>query len=292
MELEKKFKLTLEDIRYLVEQDKISVAFFSTSTKFIFGFQKRRFHGCGICKYEGLFGLYRDDALKLFQSGKVSVGKGVLLEPEKADILSTDYPFKTQLPNGLIHSWNPASFKGSTVKIVDVIKYPFESKSIASVFNDAIKHLKTGALENAEKSVTTFTGYDDYQLSHNSTTYKLEDTCVPTFELYRAGFINESPIARSVGQEEYPVGKRTNELHELLFKILQQTDKKLSAKQCEKILVSESELHIDERLYDTGGILRAVSDSELAWESSRGNYQTIQLSSLGTTLSKLRKRFK
>jgi hypothetical protein len=291
-ELESKFSLTIEALRRLIEQDKVSVAVFSTSTKFIYGFQKSRFHGSGICSYEGLVGLYRHDALQLLQSGKARISRGALLEPEKAKILSTDYPFQTKLPNTFVHTWNAASFKGAKVKSVDVKKYPFESKGIASVFNDAIKGSKLLDLEIDERSASTLSRFDNYQLTSDSDIYVLPDICVTADELYRAGVIDEPPTPESMTKEDYKVGKRSNELHELLFKILQHTDEKLSAKQCEKILASEAKLADSEREFDTAAILRDVSESELAWVSSRGNYQTFQLSSLGTTLSKLKKRFK
>lgn len=289
-ELESKFNLTIEALRRLVEQDKVSVAIFSTSSKYVYGFQKNHFHGSGVCNYEGLIGLYRHDALQLLQSGKARVSRGVLLEPEKAKILSTDYPFKTQVPNSFLHSWNAASFKGAKVKSVDVKKYPFESKSIASIIKDARVAAKSPDLEISER--LTSTSYDNYQLTSDSDIYKLPDICVTADELYRAGVIDEPPTLKAMTKEDYDVGKRSNELHELLFKILQHTNKKLPAKQCEKILVSEAQLADSEREFDTAAILRDVSESELAWVSSRGNYQTFQLSSLGTTLSKLRKRFK
>lgn len=289
-ELESNFNLTIEAVRRLVEQNKLSIAVFSTSSRFVYGFQKSRFHGSGVCNYEGLVGLYRHDALKLLQSGKARISRGVLLEPEQARILSTNYPFQTKLPNSFVYSWNAASFKGAKVKSVDVKKYPLETKSIASVIKDAIVASKSPDLEISERP--TSTSFDNYQLTSDSNIYKLPDICVTADELYRAGVIDEPLTPEPTNKEDYNVGKRSNELHELLFNILQHTDKKLSAKQCEKILASEAKLPDSEREFDTAAILRDVSESELAWVSSRGNYQTFQLSSLGTTLSKLRKRFK
>ena len=289
-ELKSKFSLTIEALRRLVEQNKLSVSVFSNSSKFVYGFQKSRFHGSGVCNYEGLVGLYRHDAIQLLQSGKARISRGILLEPEKARFLSTDYPFQTKLPNSFVYSWNAASFKGAKIKSVDVKKYPFETKSIASVIKDAIDASKSPDLEIGERP--TSTSFDSYQLTSDSDIYKLPDICVTADELYRAGVIDKPPTPEPTTKEDYNVGKRSNELHELLFKILQHTDKKLSAKQCEKILASEAKLADSEREFDTAAILRDVSESELAWVSSRGNYQTFQLSSLGTTLSKLRKRFK
>lgn len=60
--------------------------------------------------------------------------------------------------------------------------------------------------------------------------------------LYRAGIIDEPPISEHTTRVDYIVGKRSNELYELLFKILQHTGRKLFAKQCEKILASEAKL--------------------------------------------------
>lgn len=82
---------------------------------------------------------------------------------------------------------------------------------------------------------------------------------------------------------------RTTQFHELLAELLK-AHPKLSKKHCEKILRQERELLKEEREFDRKGIIVDISDTELVWESSYGNRQTIKLSSLGTILSKVRKK--
>tara|TARA_Y100001938_G_C7864097_1_gene317056 strand:- start:75 stop:590 length:516 start_codon:yes stop_codon:yes gene_type:complete len=129
-------------------------------------------------------------------------------------------------------------------------------------------------------------------IKSNSIPIKLEDAVVRRDHLLHANLLSE-PKVTITDDTDYSIlstgNHRSSQFHELLAELIR-IHPKLSKKQCEKILRQEVELSKDERTYDRKGVILDISDTELLWESSYGNQQTIKLNSLGTILSKVRKK--
>ena len=129
-------------------------------------------------------------------------------------------------------------------------------------------------------------------IKSNSIPIKLDDAVVRRDHLLHANLLSE-PKVTITDDTDYSnlstENHRSNQFHELLAELIR-IHPKLSKKQCEKILRQEVELSKDERSYDRKGVILDISDTELLWESSYGNQQTIKLNSLGTILSKVRKK--
>ncbi len=116
----------------------------------------------------------------------------------------------------------------------------------------------------------------------------------------RLGIIKEQPASLSHKQEQIeskPIEipppetpkKRSNQLTELFEKILL-TNPKTSAKEARRILEDEVSIDLDERTFDTDGILMDVSHSEIAWKSRYGNSSVTKLSTFDGAVSRVRKR--
>ena len=82
---------------------------------------------------------------------------------------------------------------------------------------------------------------------------------------------------------------RSNQLTELLERIVS-ANPTISAKQAWRVIETEVELETDERLYDIDGILKDVTNSEIAWQSRYGNSSITKLSTFDAAVSRVRKR--
>ncbi|WP_157610989.1 hypothetical protein [Arsukibacterium perlucidum] len=99
-------------IRYFIEQDKLTPAFFVPSKWYVIGgYIKGMFNGFAIAKYQGLVSFPKSQNNELLAKGKVWSNSVSLLWREKIIIDSSDYPFNIPCPNSYIEAWQKRSLE-------------------------------------------------------------------------------------------------------------------------------------------------------------------------------------
>lgn len=229
--------------------------------------------------YEGIISLTSDDSIRLIHDKSIQLTSVKLASRANATVHAIDFPFKQKLPNSFMNSWRPRNLRDLPVSDIEAIvmarEVTDELKLLSSILD---AHCISQNIPKVIKS--------------NPVSIKLEDAVVRRDHLLHANLLSEPKVTISddIGRSNLSTGNhRSNQFHELLTELIR-IHPKLSKKQCEKILRQEVELSKDERSYDRKGIILDISDTELLWESSYGNQQTIKLNSLGTILSKVRKK--
>ena len=188
-------------------------------------------------------------------------------------------PFQQKLPNPYMNSWRPRKLRDMPVSDIEAIVMAREVTDERKLLGGILKS------HNIPQDIPQV-------IKSNPISIKLEDAVVRRDHLLHADLLSEPKvtITDDTDYSNLSTGNlRSNQFHELLAELIR-IHPKLSKKQCEKFLRQEVELSKDERNYDRKGVILDISDTELLWESSYGNQQTIKLNSLGTILSKVRKK--
>ncbi|GFD68971.1 hypothetical protein [Alteromonas sp. KUL106] len=232
-----------------------------------------------VLAYEGIISLTSDDSIRLIHEKSLQLTSVKLANRANATVHAIDYPFQLKLPNPYMNSWRPRKLRDMPVSDIEAIVMAKEVIDERKLLSSILKS------HNIPQDIPQV-------IKSNSISIKLEDAVVRRDHLLHANLLSEPKVTISddIGRSNLSTGNhRSNQFHELLTELIR-IHPKLSKKQCEKILRQEVELSKDERSYDRKGIILDISDTELLWESSYGNQQTIKLNSLGTILSKVRKK--
>lgn len=272
--------ISKSDLFYAVQSRELVFSFFIPETLYIAvePYSEEKVGQC-VLAYEGIISLTNDDSIKLIHDKSMQLTSVKLANRANATVHAIDYPFQLKLPNPYFDNWRSR-------KLRDMPDTDIEAIVMASEITDGRKFLNSILKSNeiSQDIPKTFRS--------NPITIKLENAVLRREHLIQANLLNESKTAHTneaLFANFSTSGQRTNQFHELLAELIG-SHPKLSKKQCERILRREVELSKDERSYDRKGIILDISDTELLWESSYGNQQTLKLNSLGTILSKVRKR--
>lgn len=232
-----------------------------------------------VLAYEGIISLTSDDSIRLIHDKSIQLTSLKLASRANATVHAINFPFQQKLPNSFMNSWRPRKLRDMPVSDIEAIVMAREVTDERKFLSSVLKS------HNIHQDIPKI-------IKSNPVSVKLEDAVVRRDHLLHANLLSEPKvtIAHDIDSSNLNTGNhRSNQFHELLAELIR-IHPKLSKKQCEKILRQEVELSKDERSYDRKGIILDISDTELLWESSYGNQQTIKLNSLGTILSKVRKK--
>ncbi|GMM71673.1 hypothetical protein MTsDn5_16250 [Alteromonas gracilis] len=232
-----------------------------------------------VLAYEGIISLTSDDSIRLIHDKSIQLTSLKLASRANATVHAINFPFQQKLPNSFMNSWRPRKLRDMPVSDIEAIVMAREVTDERKFLSSVLKS------HNIHQDIPKI-------IKSNPVSVKLEDAVVRRDHLLHANLLSEPKvtIADDIDSSNLNTGNhRSNQFHELLAELIR-IHPKLSKKQCEKILRQEVELSKDERSYDRKGIILDISDTELLWESSYGNQQTIKLNSLGTILSKVRKK--
>ena len=268
------------DLFYAVQSRELVFSFFIPETLYIAvePYSEGKV-GQIVLAYEGIISLTSDDSIRLIHEKSLQLTSVKLASRANATVHAIDYPFQLKLPNPYMNSWRPRKLRDMPVSDIEAIVMAREVTDERKLLSSILKSY------NIPQDIPQV-------IKSNSISIKLEDAVVRREHLLHANLLSEPKvtIADDIDRPNLNTGNhRSNQFHELLAELIG-THPKLSKKQCEKILRQEVELSKDERSYDRKGIILDISDTELLWESSYGNQQTIKLNSLGTILSKVRKK--
>lgn len=272
--------ISKSDLFYAVQSRELVFSFFIPETLYIAvePYSEGKV-GQIVLAYEGIISLTSDDSIRLIHEKSLQLTSVKLANRANATVHAIDYPFQLKLPNSYMNSWRHRKLRDMPISDIEAIVMAREVTDERKLLSSILKS------HNIPQDISQV-------IKSNSIPIKLEDAVVRRDHLLHANLLSEPKvtITDDTDYSNLSTGNhRSNQFHELLAELIR-IHPKLSKKQCEKILRQEVELSKDERTYDRKGVILDISDTELLWESSYGNQQTIKLNSLGTILSKVRKK--
>lgn len=315
-EAERRFGLRFEDIKYLIQESKITPVFYLENQRYIVGswYKGIGFVGHASVFYKGLVHLHHDTQLALIKKGRVrALEFGIIKRLDIQDIDNT-YPFKTPTPNTFMHSWEPLDKQALQERPFGARLFPKEGINLFELVGSLVEGIadlsqkakEAGKLENADKvEIDAKSESEKFDIKDQNQLLKTADILVLHQDLVRLGVIKEQPViihqeqariesksaetkANGLPQLEIPK-KRSNQFTELLERILL-ANPKISAKGAWRVLEDEVSKDPDERFYDVDTILKDVSNTEIAWQSRYGNSSITKLSTFDAAVSRVRKR--
>ncbi len=272
--------ISKSDLFYAVQSRELVFSFFIPETLYIAvePYSEEKVGQC-VLAYEGIISLTNDDSIKLIHDKSMQLTSVKLANRANATVHAVDYPFQLKLPNPYFNNWRSRKLRDMPDTDIEAIVMASETTDERKFLNSILK--SNNISQDIPKTIRS-----------NPISIKMENAVLRREHLTQANLLNEpkpahtkEPLLASFNTSS----QRTNQFHELLAELIG-SHPKLSKKQCEKILRQDVELSKDERSYDRKGIILDISDTELLWESSHGNQQTLKLNSLGTILSKVRKK--
>lgn len=294
-ELERSFGLSLENLRYMVENDQIRLLFKAAHAKYLIGLlgAQNQFSGFGSAHYSGFICITKADQLTLITKHKVHCSKMWLLQQSKIMRLDADYPYKHCLPNQYVQEW----IKKDSIEASDnvwAIPYLTEHSGLGRGIVSLIADLAGKQPSDSDAAINKL---PEYTLTTSALILTHDDICVTRGALIRLGLLEDLTVPRVPEHEKQTLSQadlgvkpkeRTNDFHELLACIISAMPE-LTAKGVWTVLekeVSESE---GDREFDKYNILRDMSGNELYWMSRHNNASYFKFSSIGPTLSNIKK---
>ena len=244
--------------------------------------------------YQGAIELPPTEYQELKNSDKLSSLYAILQQKERVQHVSQKYPFQIKTPNWLIEEWNPQQLELTSKNYILAMFLPYERENIekqAADFFGVFIGNKTVA--EIKKSMQQ----KEMVLRHNEHGFLVDDIRILHETALKAvqfltGKVKEpahQTTSMSKINNQYSKKERNSDLHDLLKRVIIEKPS-YSAKQIWTAIELDFTIDEGEREFDQYNILRDVSASELLWESRYGNGGTFKFSSLGTTVSKIRKK--
>lgn len=269
-------EIDIDDIFYSVQQRELTFSFFLPERQYV-AIDLGAPINIGKCllNYEGLVKLSIDDSIELIHAKSLKTDIVLLSERAYCTVEETEYPYRGKVPNSVFKAWKQTKYLDLPEENIPAMFKPKES-----ILKNPLSHL----VQEGEVWSTLS------QITAQPHIFVLENVVVQHENLVEAGLF-PSKQKQDIPNSLLLEGKRISPLHEVLAQILI-VNQSISAKACELLLRQEVQLTPDEREFDSLGILIDMSDSELMWKNTRGGRGTFKLSSLGATLSSIRKRLK
>jgi hypothetical protein len=289
-ELESKFSISKNDVLYLVEQNKIRLAFYRKAVNYLIGgWLNDGFIGYGAVNYEGMVTVQRDVGLKMFAKGKVDTINFQLCERDNINYLTGKYPFSIPLPNDFLCKWSAKSLEDIKWERIPARIYPSEGPSGMWMIADTLKTfvaIKSQGEKTEEINALTEQHYGQYPkkvLRGQSVTLNITDACVLRSDLDALGLMSIDPSTsrQNVLQNSLPssallvdviqpseperLTEFDNDFDELLSKIMQ-ANRGIKQKEIMRILTEEARSEEDTRKYDTRNILLDEVEGKIVWQ--------------------------
>lgn len=323
-EAERRFGLSFENFKYLIQESQITPVFYLENQQYIVGSWHKGigFVGHASVFYKGLVHLHHDTQLALINKGRVRALEFGLIKRQNMQHIDVSYPFRTPTPNTFLHSWEPLDKQALLERPLGARLFPKEGINLLELVGSLVEGIadisqkakETDIVEKADGFEITPNSNlkpesEKFDIKDQNQLLKTTDILVLHQDLVRLGIIKEQPVplSQELGQEQAQIEnkaietkpdelpapetpkKRSNQLTELLERILL-ANPKISAKEAWRVLEDEVSKDLDERTYDTDGILKDVSHSEIAWQSRYGNSSITKLSTFDSSVSRAKKR--
>jgi hypothetical protein len=296
-ELQDRFNLTEDDVRYLVEKRLVKTCFSIRNTKFIVdGWDGDNSIGYAHINYQGLIALPDEEVDSLISNGKITPLNYLLSQGGTITLVETDYPIGTERPKTFEEAWKPKSANCHNAEFIKAKLSPFVTKTFWHSYDNAKKSVNYSRQLFAknvfcERKLANKTKLD-LPLSFN--TLQFSDICVRHQDLVSNNLLikkSETEHRASPNQTDINT-KLDNEFEDLLAAIILKSPQKLTAKKIHKILCDECERELDQRVYDTNNILLGEEQGVISWRDKyRNNKERSYLqSSLDNVISTVKSK--
>lgn len=274
-ELESKFGLSINDIRYLVEREELDLYIACTGEKLILGvWEDNKFIGTRVAFYKGLLRLLKFSQNKVLQYGKAQVSYIAACEEQKIINSSEEYPLKTALPNVLIDDWKPELYANHSLKVIPAFFFPSESPSFLSALKGfPFKDNYMQKFVSEQPDYTLERTYRDYSLSDIRVTHK---------DALRFSQVEHHGLARSIADtSSIPLN------HQLIKRLVEDNPR---LPDTELWVLLKNEWESDEQKYDIDCILVEVGTNEFYWKGHSSKEQKMTFATFRNAVSKLRSK--
>ena len=245
--------------------------------------------GQASCRYRGHLQMHPNEIQQLTDGKPVSVKSTMaILETKGVSKWNPNYPFKKSMPIPPLAAWHPTDIHPDTVKSLYAIPFPRESIPVNSALHRMTNSIqKMLAEDNPAKKYDfepSFKEEDTRLLFDQNNLFHPEDIRIPKseIELYLSGSADKTTKKSNDASDE-----KENQLHTLLSRIVNKNPQ-IKSKEAWSIL--EHDYDADEPEFDTDGIIRSITPTEIEWVSRHGNTNYLKFSSFAPTLSKIRRK--
>jgi len=300
VETQQLLNLNPTELRYEIDNKAIQAVVY-TKPRMMLLFQRGKdegWTGFGKCQYRGHYSLHLSVVQRLLDNEKIHIGKGSgrLLDHNGISHLTTDYPFKMDLPHDPFTAWRTLEAEAIKTHIDRLAATPFpkEGESGLKMFEDFMITIAEdlGKKENAENYKRQYQGPELVLNFNIHSEFKPEDLRIPKSEIDR--FITSLELQQTEAKAEKAVEKitrlkpqqRESQLHHLVNRILD-TEPKIAAKRAWALI--EQDASSDEPVFDSESILQQVDADCIEWCSRNGAEQSLTWGSFQGLLSKLKK---
>ncbi len=254
--------------------------------------------GFGKCQYRGHYSLHLSSVQRLLDNEKIHIGKGSgrLLDRNGISHLSTDYPFKMNLPHDSFTEWRTLGDESIKAHVDRLAATPFpkEGESGLKVFEDLMISIADGMgkSKNSENYERQYQGPELVLNFNTNSEFAPEDLRIPKSEINRYKASLESQ--QSEHNAEKAIEKiallkpkqRESQLHNLVNRILDK-EPQIAAKRAWALI--EQDANSDDPIFDSESILQQVDANCIEWCSRNGTEQSLTWGSFQGLLSKLKK---
>jgi hypothetical protein len=279
-ELEKRFDLTLSDLRYLVESSRIELTFYLDNSKLIFGgwLKDKGFVGFSAANYYGLVKVAKQDQLEIFSKNKSVVKYVRVLDKGGFSGVIQEYPFESELPNSFLYAWQPKTLSSIEWGEIPAKLFPEEQehgvRTLGKAINQFVQAATGQEIESTEESLKALEALPKKSFYVEGIELGLPDICLLHSDLINIGVAKSSATVGATvlelpTKEQSNSLKRSDDLNDLLIRIVK-AKPELTAKEYWRLLEGEVEEFEGYRLLDKYNILSDIDGNMIKWQDRAG----------------------
>jgi hypothetical protein len=286
-ELKDRFNVSVEDIKYLVENSKIELVFYNEVNQYIFGgwLEGKGFVGYGSLNYSGLVKIAEQEQRKLLLNENISIKSFRLLNKKNISNVNHNYPYKSPLPNAFLYAWQPKAIKDIEWIYIPAKLFHHEKehhfRSMGNMIKDAMSSFDTAQEVLAKTDTSVFDKAPKKGFYHEGIELQFSDSCVLHDDLVKLNIIQQE-LSNNSNAQSCP-SKRP--IDTLLISILKQFPKDKPAELWSKL---QADISQATRLLDIDEIIDEVGEKELFWYDLEGEPQTLKRKSFYNLIRKLK----
>ena len=300
-ELEKRFELSLSDLRYLVESSQIELAFYLEQNSLLFGgwLKEKGFIGFGMASYRGLIKISKQEQHELLSTSKTTIKYIRILNRGGISNLDKEYPFESDLPNSFLHAWQPRALSDITWSEIPAKFFPIEQehgfRTLGKALNQIVQATTGKEQEATEQSMKALEAIPKKSFYVKGVQLSHADICLLHSDLVKIGVVKSSAAGETSKlpkpvKGEISTSKRIDDLSELLVRVVDKHPE-YTAKQYWRALERESEEVEGFRLIDKYNILTEVEGNQIRWQDRAGKLRKpVSFSSFTNRLTEARKK--
>lgn len=271
--------ITEGKLRYLLEQQQVTPAFFMHNERFIIGgYLSNKFVGFAVADYSGLVTIHKQLIPELLTKGKVSVKQVLLIQKECIRIIATTYPFQVKMPNRYIESWQPNDLTKLDWQAYPALFMPTENTGVLHQFADMLQSFGSSTGNKVDYS-RFVDGTPKTELVVLDKELRFADVC-----LQAADVRPKSPSDYTQHSED----RTTGEIKDIASLLLHVMTKLPNHRPTEIWQVLKADHLRETRVYDTEELLEEVGDYELIWTDIYGSPRSLQKRSFFNLFKKIR----